>query len=319
VDDLKISSTCKAIAMELIERLREIYKEITLTEGNVHSYLGLTFDYSTEGKVKVTMEGYVSDLLRTYEVTGRAASPALDNLFIVREKSEKLSEEQKVTFHSAVAKCLYLAKRARPDILVTVSFLASRVQSPDCDDWSKLSRLFKYINDSKSLGIVLEPDTDMTIASYIDASYAVHGDMRSHAGTVIALGKGPVYTKSSKIKLMVKSSTEAEVVAASDGCTQVMWCKEFLAAQCDGKYGNKAAVLFQDNMSAIHLLNHESNNSDRTRHVNIRYYWIRDKVESNDINIVYMPTEDMVADIMTKPLQGEKFRRLRSLLLNWHD
>jgi hypothetical protein len=319
VDDLKITSTSRSTAIELIEKLREIYKEITVTEGSIHSYLGMTFDYSDSGKVKITIEGYTKDLLNTYNISGKAASPALDNLFVVRDTSVKLDEEQKKLFHSAVAKCLYLAKRVRPDILVTVSFLASRVQEPDCDDWSKLSRLLKYINDTKHLGIILEPDKDMTIISHIDASYAVHGDMRSHAGTVISIGKGPVYTKSSKIKLMVKSSTEAEVVAASDGCTQVIWCREFLLAQGDGQYTEKPAVLYQDNKSAIHLLEHESSTSDRTRHVNIRYYWIRDKVDSKEINIVYIPTDDMIADILTKPLLGEKFRKLRSMLLNWYD
>ena len=77
------------------------------------------------------------------------------------------------------------------------------------------------------------------------------------------------------------------------------------------------ATVHQDNMSTIHLLEHEST-SERSRHVKIRFYWVRDLVEKKDINIVPTNTEDMIADILTKPLQGEHIRRLRALLLNWH-
>jgi hypothetical protein len=283
VDDLKITSRSRVLINELINKLRETYKDITVKEGLIQNYLGMCFDYSVKKKCKVTMEGYVNDLLETCKVSGIAATPALSNLFLIDKNKEFLNFDLKKWFHSTVAKVLYLAKRARPDVLVCVSFLASRVLEPNTDDFAKLNRLLKYINGSKELGIVLEPDNDLNIVSYIDASYAVHNDMRSHAGTIVSVGKGPVYAKSSRMKLMVKSSTEAEVVAASDGCTQVVWCREFLLAQ--GELLAPATV-HQDNMSAIHLLEHEST-SERSRHVKIRFYWVRDLVEKKDVNIFF--------------------------------
>jgi hypothetical protein len=57
--------------------------------------------------------------------------------------------------------------------------------------------------------------------------------------------------------------------------------------------------------------------SECTRHINVRYYWVKDRIDSGDIQIVYLPTEDMVADIFTKPVQGQKFFNLRAMLLNW--
>jgi hypothetical protein len=70
-------------------------------------------------------------------------------------------------------------------------------------------------------------------------------------------------------------------------------------------------------MSTIALAVKGSGSSDRTRHVSIRYFWIKDKIDNGDIEVIYKPTEDMIADIMTKPLHGDHFIRLRKILLNW--
>ena len=116
------------------------------------------------------------------------------------------------------------------------------------------------------------------------------------------------------MKLMTKSSTEAELVAASDGGTQVIWSREFLLAQGENI---EESTIYQDNMSTIALLEKGKPSSNRTKHVNIRYFWINDRINNGDIKIKYKKTEDMVADILTKPLQGEKFRFFRDKLLNW--
>jgi hypothetical protein len=115
-------------------------------------------------------------------------------------------------FHSLTAKLLYLAKRARPDLLLAVSFFARRVQKPTKEDMSKL----QYLRANDSLGMRLQPDTCLQAYGWVDASFAVHQDMRSHTGAVLGLGKGPFWAKSSVQKLNSKSSTEAELIGASD-------------------------------------------------------------------------------------------------------
>ena len=131
---------------------------------------------------------------------------------------------------------------------------------------------------------------------------------------VISMGGAPIDTKSTKQKINTKSSAEAELIALSDMCSRAIWCREFLAAQ---GYTVQPARVYQDNMSTIALATKGASSSDRTRHVSIRYFWMKDRVDSGDIEIVYNPTADMVADILTKPLHGELFIRLRKLLLNW--
>ena len=153
----------------------------------------------------------------------------------------------------------------------------------------------------------------MEIHTYVDASYGVHADGKSHTGGVISIGSGAAFVKSSKQKLVSKSSTEAELIALSDMTSNIIWTREFLQHQ--GYYMNAASV-YQDNTSTIALAEKGRSTSERTRHVNIRYFFIKDRISSGDIKIAYLPTNEMTADILTKPLQGELFRKLRSKLLH---
>jgi hypothetical protein len=151
------------------------------------------------------------------------------------------------------------------------------------------------------------------VNSYIDASYSVHMDKKSHTGYIITLGKGAIYSKSSTQKLNTLSSTEAELVAVTEESYQVLWTKNFLSEQ---GYVMQPATMFQDNQSTIHLLKNGQSNSERTRHIDIRYFFITDRIKRGDIQVIYKPTLEMMADIMTKPLTGNLFRKLRDLLLN---
>jgi hypothetical protein len=269
----------------------------------------MTWDYSVPG---YPGQGDY-DLLEEANVSGTVKTPATENLFTIRESSP-LDKDQSSRFHTLTAKLLYLAKRTRPNILLPVSFLTNRVSKPDQDDLGKLDRVFKYINGTQGLGIILRADNPARIRTFIDASYGVHSDCKSHSGLCITLGSGPIMTKSTKQKIVTKSSTEAELVAESDFASEAMASRDFLAAQ--GEITD-AAIIFQDNMSTISMIDNGYSKSDRTRHINIRYFWTKERVDMGELSIVYLPTDEMIADILTKPLQGDKFIKLRSLLLNW--
>ena len=111
-----------------------------------------------------------------------------------------------------------------------------------------------------------------------------------------------------------RSSTEAELVAADDAMTQILWTKHFMRAQ---GYKVKENMLLQDNQSTIQLENNGKWSSHkRTRHIDIRMFFITDKITDGTMRVEYCPTDDMVMDYMSKPLQGEKCRELRRKLMN---
>jgi hypothetical protein len=201
-------------------------------------------------------------------------------------------------------------------MLTAVSFLTKRVINPTEEDLRKLFRAIRYLRGSRELGIVLEPGNHISLYAFIDASYGVHTDMRGHSGCVVGVGKGPIYTKPSAQKLNTKSSTETELVALSDNTPQVIWCRNFLEAQ---GHNIGPATVYQDNMSTIALVKAGKSNSSRTRHIAIRFFFVSDRVKSGEIKVEYMRTGEMLADILTKPLQGELFRKLRARLLNWEE
>jgi len=196
---------------------------------------------------------------------GLATTPASSYLFNTYPGCKKLCEEQGQLFHHLVAKLLYLSKRTRQDIQTAVAFLCTRVREPDTDD-KKLTKVMQYIRNTKDMTLTIEPDNEAKW--WVDSSYAVHPDMKSHTGIYMKLGKGATYTASCKQKLNTKSLTEAELVAVDDAMGQVLWTRHFLAAQ--GQHVPMTTI-YQDNKSTILLAeNRRSSSSKRTRHINVR-------------------------------------------------
>ena len=154
----------------------------------------------------------------------------------------------------------------RLDILTSAELLVTRVKRPTVQDEAKLDRMLAYLNVTQEMGIRLGGDGigPMTVTAYVDASYGVHWDFKSHTGCMISVTKGPVHVSSRKQGLTTKSSTEAELVGVSDAMTQVIWTREFLLAQ-------GPAVVKQDNQSTIVLANKGRSTSSKTCHIGIRY------------------------------------------------
>ena len=134
-------------------------------------------------------------------------------------------------FHTWVAKALFACKRARPDIHHTTTLLCTRVRSPKEDDWNKLIRLLKYVNGTREDVLTLSVDDVHVLKWYVDASFAVHPDFKSHTGACMTYGTGSPITMSRKQKLNTRSSTESELVGADDAVNMILWTRLFLESQ----------------------------------------------------------------------------------------
>jgi hypothetical protein len=315
VDDLKISHKDPAVTTDIINYLESIFGEMTVVRGNKHTYVGMDISFPGDGTVKINMKSYLSEAIKAFpdELIGKASTPATEHIFEVNEKSPKLPENKRELLHSIVAKLLFVSTRGRPDIHLPISFLTSRVSKADEDDWKKLSRLLTYIKNTLDLDLTLSAHKMSVVKWWCDAAYAVRADYKSQTGSTMSMGRGTIMNKSGKQKLNTKSSTEAELVGASDTVPQMIWTNYFLESQ---GFIVDNAILYQDNKSAMLMeRNGKLSSGKQTKHVNIRYFFIKDRISSGEIEIEYCPTDNMLADYLTKPLQGSKFTIFRDMIL----
>ena len=205
-------------------------------------------------------------------------------------------------------------KRCRPDLQTTISFLCTRVQQPDVDDYRKLNRCLAYLRRTKDMTLTLAASDATQIKWWVDASFGVHPDLRSHTGATMTLGRGCPISMSLKQKLNTRSSTEAELVGVNDAMSLILWARLFLTSQGFSVTDN---VVFQDNQSTMKLQNNGKRSSGKkTRHIDIRYYFVTDNIRRQQLRVEYCPTELMHADFFTKPLQGALFRKHVTVIMN---
>jgi hypothetical protein len=250
---------------------------LTINRGKIHDCLGMTLDHSKPGYVKLDMRACVKKMLDEMpeDMDGTATSPAADYLFKIVEGIENLDEMASEFFHATVAKLLFLCKRGRPDTQTAIAFLCTRVQQPTKHDYNKLARVIKHLRNTSALVLRLSADNLNVIKWWVDASYAVHHDMRSHTGGTMSMGTGAACSSSTRQKLNTKSSTEAELVGLDDALPQALWTNYSMEAQGCGV----STVLNQDNQSTIKLSeNGKASSGKGTRHINIRHFFITDGI-----------------------------------------
>jgi hypothetical protein len=318
VDDLFISSTSQSAIDALLLLLKNKYIDIKVNTGDQLGYLGLVFDFSKAGYVSITAPGFVTDLLLKCRESGCMVSPATEHLFEARDPSvaELVNVNDRVYFHSEVAKLLYIGKRIFPEILVAIAYLTTRINVVDKDDMIKLARVQGYVNSVRDRGIRLHIGAGpIIVRAHVDAAYGVHVDGKSHTGCIVTVGDGgAVYFRSAKQKIVSKSSAEAELIAASDSTNVPLHIANFLR---DQGYIIPPVILYQDNKSTISLLGRGYSTSDLTKHISIRYFWIKERTVENELVIEFCPSARMFANVLTKPLGGRQFLAERNSITGW--
>jgi hypothetical protein len=177
----------------------------------------------------------------------------------------------------------------------------------------KLEHLVEYFKSTTDMPLVLGADSSGILRWFVDASFAVHPNVRGHTGGGLTMGRGFPIITSTKQKLNTRSSTESELVGVDDMMPSILWTRQFLKSQ---GYKVNDNVIFQDNKSTMLLeRNGKSSSSKRTKHINVRYFFITDRISKGEVRVEWCPTKDMIADFMSKPLQGHLFKKFRDLIM----
>lgn len=215
--------------------------------------------------------------------------------------------EDKVTYRSLVGSLMYLSSSTRPDISYSVSLIAQKVESPTQQDWSDAKRILRYLQGTLDFGIRYTK-SNQQLVGFSDASYAEEEGRRSQSGYAFVVNGGAVSWRSKKQSCVATSSMEAELIALAAASKEALWFKKFEFLE-----QSQAIRIWEDNQSTIKFSENFVLN-DRTKHISVRYYFIRDEIEKRKLSIAYCPTAQMTADILTKSLSRVLHERHRANL-----
>ncbi len=197
---------------------------------------------------------------------------------------------------------------------MTMAFLTPCIKAPDEDDWRKLKRVLKYLLSTHHLCLMLLAESLTDIKWYVDASIQTHDNCNGHTGSLLTFGKGATTSSSTKQKVPSKGSTETELIGLHDKSGDILWTRHFLEAQ---GYKITSNIIYQVNMSTLSFAKYgHVSISKRTKHIKAKYLYVHHYLNTGDLTLPYCPTDQMWADILTKPLQGSKFHLFWAFLMN---
>jgi len=314
VDDLMISSKSQEEVHKVRDLIEKEFIEIKTKEGNEYSYLGMLLKKRDDGSIEINMKSYIESTLKEWQEGSyyEYAIPADAKLNYVDPESPP--SQKKDLFHRLVAKLLYLSKRGRPDIALAVNYLCTKVKAPTVQDEVKLTRVLGYLQSSiDKVRIITKDGNGLTkMTAYIDAAFAAHEDGKGQSGGAIFIGTTLVDVITRKQKCASRDSTEAELIALSDLVTDVEWHYEWFESQ---GYKLEIPIIFQDNTSTITLVTSQTSGKMRNKHLRAQRAAIFEGYERKDYVFAYISTEEMIADVLTKPLEGMKYHKFSKVLL----
>jgi hypothetical protein len=279
-----------------------------------------TFDYlgmHVERKgdcFELTQPKMISKITSNVETTSEMPYDA--NLFQLDINAVKLDDKMIKSFRSQTMELHYLS-RTRKDIATSLSFLSTRMHEPTQQDMDKLMKVKSYINGTKNLPLRIMPN-DLDIRAMADASYGIYPDGKSNTGIIVTVGhpNAPIIMKSCKQKSIANSSTVAELLAFSLALEEVIWLKNLLN-ELDVLQGS--VPIEQDNTSTMKLIEKGPSSGGRTKWLNIKYFWVKEFLENGEIRLEYVPSDEMLADGLTKVLGKKDFKKWRARILNLKD
>ncbi|KAJ9566458.1 hypothetical protein OSB04_002424 [Centaurea solstitialis] len=221
--------------------------------------------------------------------------------------SQDQDKMKSVPYASAIGSIMYAMLCTRPDVAYLVSVMSRYQQNPGEPHWVAVKNILKYLRRTKEMFLVFGGSEDeISVTGYSDASFQTdRDDFRSQSGYVFTLNGGAISWKSSKQDTIADSTTEAEYIAASDAAKKAVWLRNFLSDLRVVASISRPIDIFCDNSGAVAQAK-EPREHHKSRHVLRKYHLIREIIGRGDVRICKIPTEDNVADPLTKPLARVK-------------
>jgi hypothetical protein len=304
VDDLVISGSKKEEINQFKAEMKESFRMSDL--GLLSYYLGIEVRQSENG-MTLAQTAYAKSVLE------KAGMEGCNSCSVPMESRLKLSKDSTAppvdaTMYRSVVGSLRYLVHTRPDIAYSVGFVSRFMEKPTEEHWAAVKHILRYIAGTLEYGCSYGGESGKLIG-YSDNDMASDVDSRkSTTGALFFLGSNPISWQSQKQKVVALSTCEAEYIAATTGACQAIWLARLLGDLTGEK--PRAATLRVDNKSAISLIKNPVFH-ERSKHIDLRYHFIRECVEKGQIFVEFTRTEAQLADILTKPLGRVKFQEMR--------
>ena len=311
VDDLLVTGNSEA---KVAEFKKNMMSEFDMTDlGELSYFLGIEFRRTSAGMV-LSQQKYIADVLTRFNMLNcnSAETPAEARLNLVRDGDEE--EVNSTEFRQMVGALRYLCN-TRPDIAFCVGVISRVMDRPRVSHLMAAKRIMRYLKGTMSYGILLPSKSSENMKElygYADADWCGDkNDRKSTAGFVFFAGTTPVSWCSKKEAVVALSSCEAEYIAAAMGACQAVWLDTLMLELKMKK--EDAVELYVDNKSAISLAKFPVAHG-RCKHIETRYQFLRDQVTKGKLKLSYCKSEDQRADIFTKSLKKDNFKKMRNNL-----
>ncbi|UYV82150.1 hypothetical protein LAZ67_21001138 [Cordylochernes scorpioides] len=306
VDDMLLASDSEIIIQNTVKTLEKEFEIKNL--GDPTQFIGIEISRNREGELLLSQKNKIQELVERYNL--QEAKPTFTPM---ESGYPGISDEKllpnNVQYQQLIGSLLYLSVVSRPDIAAPVCILSSRNQNPRNCDWNAAKRIVRYLKTTKELELRISKQKPPTLEAYSDATWASDNtDRKSLSGNLFLLGSNPISWMTGKQGCVSLSSTEAELISAAEASQELLWLLDLLK---DLELEQKAPIYFhQDNQSCLKICSSEKVSS-RTKHIATKIHHLKDLQKKTVIKMVYCPTGDMKADILTKPLPRPTFEKLR--------
>ena len=312
VDDILLATKSEKKMKDVKNRLSAEFEVKDL--GDLQYLLGVSVIQNH--KEKSVWIGQPTYTLNVLEKFGLKDAKPVTTPVCVGSKLTKAKEDDELVdeslYQSAVGSLQYLSTMTRPDITFAVSNVAKYSSKPTKEHWIAVKRILRYLKGSHNFGLLYRKsdcDTSKCIG-FSDSDWAGDlDDRRSTSGYIFQVGGTAVSWKSRKQSCVALSTAEAEYIALSQAAQEAIWLKQL---NTDLKVeSSEPTTIYEDNQAAI-CLSKNPQGHGKSKHIDIKYHYIRDQVHNRTIELKYCPTENMVADMLTKGLARERFEKLRA-------
>jgi hypothetical protein len=318
VDDITLTTNNETLRSEILQLLQQ--KFLVKDLGGISHYLGMRVT-CTDKQFSINQGAYIEKMLATFDMEkcNPAPTPGRTNLQLTKDDSPVLPDDiatmAKKPYRSLVGSLIYAFIGTRPDIGACLMRTAAFCNNPGKTHWTAAKRILRYLkgakNDSISYSGTLKKGEKLKLRIYCDSDWAQDTDDRkSISGWVVQIANGPVSWQSKKQPTVALSSCEAEFVSLCEATKEILWYTYFLD-ELGIEYDTP--VIHTDSQSAQDWTKNAKQHQ-RTKHVALKYFFVRDVVREQKLKVCYVSTKENVADILTKSTASTIFKYLKPKL-----